>query len=210
MISRFCCSSSASMRALWLTTTFFEFLIDFNDLELHGLAHEDVVVADGTDVDLRAGQECLDAEHVDDHAAFRAALDVALDDFVLLQSLVDAVPRTGCASLAVGEDKLALLVLLVLDEDFHLVAHFDVGVVAEFVERDDAVALVTDVHHGLTLVEGDDGAFDHFFVLYGVEALVVGLRELLARLAGMGVAILKCVPVEVFNCCFDFFFSHLG
>ena len=109
-----------------------------------------------------------------------------------------------------GEDKLALLVLLVLDEDLHFVADLDVGVVAELAEGDDAVALVTDVDHGLTLVEGDDRAFDHFFVLDGVEALVVSLRELLARLAGMGFAILKCVPVEVFNCCFDFFFSHLG
>ena len=29
-----------------------EFLIDLNDLELHGLAHEDIIVADGLDVDL--------------------------------------------------------------------------------------------------------------------------------------------------------------
>ncbi len=30
----------------------FVFLIDFNDLEFHGLAHEDIIVADGLDVDL--------------------------------------------------------------------------------------------------------------------------------------------------------------
>ena len=52
---------------------------------------------------------------------------------------------------------------------FYDVADFDVGVVAEFVHRDDAVALVADVNHSLTFVEGDDGTFDYVFVLDGVE-----------------------------------------
>ena len=69
-----------------------EFLIDFNDFELHGLANEDVVVADRLHVDLRAGEEGLYAKHIDNHATLCAAFDVALDDFVFLESLVDAVP----------------------------------------------------------------------------------------------------------------------
>ena len=117
----------------------FEFGVDLHDLELHGLAHEDVVVADGFHVDLRAGEEGLDAEDVDDHAALCAALDVTLDDLVVFESLVDTLPAAGCAGFAVGQDELALLVLLVLDEHFHDVADLDVGVVAEFVHGDDAV-----------------------------------------------------------------------
>jgi hypothetical protein len=68
------------------------FLVDLDNLELHSLANEDIVIADGTNVDLRAGEECLDAEYVDDHAAFGATLDVACDDFIILESVVDALP----------------------------------------------------------------------------------------------------------------------
>ena len=69
------------------------FLVDLDDLELHGLANEYVVVADGLHVDLRAGEEGFDAEYIDNHTALRAALDVALDHFLVFQSLVDALPR---------------------------------------------------------------------------------------------------------------------
>ena len=68
-----------------------------------------------------------------------------------------------------GEDKLALLVFLVFNEDLNDIANLDVGIVAEFADRDDAVALVADVNHCLTLVERDDGTFDYVLVLYGVE-----------------------------------------
>ena len=70
----------------------FEFGIDFDNLEFHGFADEHIVVADGLDVDLRAGEESLDAEYVDNHAAFGTAFDEAFDDFVVLEGLVDAVP----------------------------------------------------------------------------------------------------------------------
>ena len=69
-----------------------ELLVDFHNLEFHSLVDIYIVVADGADVDLRAGQECLDAEDVDDHAAFCAALDIAFDNLVVLEGLVDAVP----------------------------------------------------------------------------------------------------------------------
>ncbi len=68
------------------------FLVDFNNLEFHSLVHIHVVVADGAYVNLAAGQECLDAEYVYYHTALCAALDIALDDFVVLQRLVHALP----------------------------------------------------------------------------------------------------------------------
>ena len=77
MISFFCASSSASMS---------------HNLELHRLAHELVVVADGVNVDLASGEEGLDAEYIDNHTALRAALDVSLYDFLVVKSGVDALP----------------------------------------------------------------------------------------------------------------------
>ncbi len=146
-----------------------ELLVDFHNLEFHGLAYEDIVVADRLHIDLRAGEERLHAEHIDNHAALCAALDEALDDFIIFESLIDAFPGAGCTGFLVGEDKLALLVFLVFNEDLNDIANLDVGIVAEFADRDDAVALVADVNHCLTLVERDDGTFDYVLVLYGVE-----------------------------------------
>ena len=65
-----------------------EFLIDFDNLEFHSLADEDIVVTDRLDINLRAGKEGFDAEYVDNHTALGAALDVALDDLIVLECLV--------------------------------------------------------------------------------------------------------------------------
>ena len=115
------------------------FLVDFHNLELHGLAHEDVVVADGLNIDLRSGQECLDAKHINDHATLGAALDVTLDDFIIFKRFVNAFPALGCTGLLVREHELAFVVLLILDKHFHSVAYLQVGVVTEFVVGNDAV-----------------------------------------------------------------------
>ena len=186
-----------------------EFGVDFDNLEFHGLANEDIIVTDGLDVDLRTGQEGLDAEDVDDHAAFGAALDVTLDDFVVFEGLVDAFPGAGSARLAVRQDKLALLVFLIFDEHFHNVAHLDVGIVAEFVHGDDTVGLVADVNHSLTFVQGDDGTFDYVLVFDGVERFIVGLGKLLARLLALVIAVFVGIPVEIGDRRVFNFFSHL-
>ena len=98
-----------------------------------------------------------------------------------------------------AEDKLSFLVLLVFDEYLYHVADFEVGVVAELIHGDDTIALVADVDNGLTLVESDDGAFNHFVVLDGVEAFVVGAGKLFTSLLARGFAFFKGFPVEFFD-----------
>ena len=137
-----------------------EFLIDFHNLEFHSLAYVSIVVADRLNVDLRARQECLDAEYVDNHTALSAAFDVTLDDFIVGKSLVDAVPAAGSARFFVGKDKLSFFVFLIFDEHLYLVADFQIRVVTEFVHRDDTVRLVADVDYCLTLVQSDYSSFD--------------------------------------------------
>lgn len=68
------------------------FLVDLDNLEFHGLVNEYIVVADRANIDLRTGKERLDSEYVNDHTALGAALDITLDDFIFLKSLVDAIP----------------------------------------------------------------------------------------------------------------------
>jgi hypothetical protein len=99
-----------------------ELLVDLHDLELHVLAHELVVVADGLHVDLAAGQEGLDAEHVHDETALGAALHVTRDDLVGLHGVVHLAPGVVHACGLVAHDHLAAAVLLLLDVDLHLIA----------------------------------------------------------------------------------------
>ena len=71
-----------------------EVLIDFNNLKFHGFANEHVVVADGFNIDLAAGEECFHTEDIHDHATFGAAFDVAGNDFAFFAGFVNAIPST--------------------------------------------------------------------------------------------------------------------
>ena len=57
----------------------------------------------------------------------------------------------------------------------HFVAGFEVGVVAQLRCRDDTVRLESDVHNGLTVADGHDGAFDDFLFGELVEGFFIGL-----------------------------------
>ena len=160
-----------------------ELLIDFHNLELHRLAHEHVVVADGVNVDLAAGQECLDAKHIDNHTALRAALDVTRDDFFLLKSLVHTIPALREACLLVRKHQLTFLVLSGFNINFHLVADFQIGVVAEFRGGNDSVALVTNVHDYFLLVDVGHSAINDLVVGHLVEGFVVSVLKLFAACA---------------------------
>ena len=69
-----------------------ELLVNLNHLELHSLTNEYIVVAYRVNVNLAARKECLDTKYINDHTALSAALDVTLDNLVVLQSLVDVLP----------------------------------------------------------------------------------------------------------------------
>ena len=175
------------------------FLIDLDDLEVDGLIHELIVVADGLDVDLAAGEECLDTEHVHDHTALGAGLDISLDDFVLFECLVDPIPGFKSACLLVREHELALLVFCVLHIDFHLVADFEVGIVAEFRGSDDALALATDGDNNFALVDCRYLSFDNFTLYDLAEGLVVSLADFLLVGSVVDTGSFKGFPVKVFG-----------
>ena len=149
-------------------------LVDLDYLELHRLAYEYVVVADGLHVNLRTGQEGLDAEDVYNHTALRAALDVTLDDFLALKGCIDTLPRLAGTSLLVREYELATLVFLIVNVNFNHVTHLQVGVVAEFAYGDDAIALVADVYNNLALVDRDNRTFHNLVLVDTAKGAVVG------------------------------------
>jgi len=103
-------------------------------------------------VNLAAWKECLDTEYVNNHTTLSAALDVTLDNFVVLQCLVDILPALLEASLLVRKNELTALVLLVLNINLYLVTSLELWVVTEFRSRDDTIALVADVNNYFLLV----------------------------------------------------------
>ncbi len=173
-------------------------MVDFHHLELHGLAHENVVVAYGVNVNLAAGQEGFDTEYIDNHAALCAALDEALNDIFVLESCIDALPALAQTSLLVREHQLSLLVFGVLDIHFYCVAHFEVRIVAELAGGDDAVALVTDVHNHFLLVNANNLAVNNLMVSNLVQGLVISLLKVFFADVHT-CAILKFFPIEVFQ-----------
>ena len=99
-------------------------LVELDDLELEALADELVEVADGAEVDLRAGEERLDAD-VDGEAALDAADDDAFHELVALARGGDLVPDAHLVGLLLGELDHARVVLALLDEHFDGVARLD-------------------------------------------------------------------------------------
>ena len=71
-----------------------ELVVYLHNLELHCLVYKYVIVSDRFYIYLRAREECLYAEYIHNHTALCAALDITLNNLVLLASLIDSIPRT--------------------------------------------------------------------------------------------------------------------
>ena len=130
-----------------------ELLIDLHDLEVHRLIDERIVITNRLDVNLGTRQEGLDSKYVYDHATLRASLDKTFDDFVIVVSLVNSLPRFESAGLLMRKDELALLVLCGLDKHLNLVPDLQVRIVTEFRSLDHALALVSYVDDHFPLVD---------------------------------------------------------
>ena len=100
-------------------------VVDLDDLELVDVTDVFGEVLRRDDVDLRAGQEGLDAD-VDHEAALDDALDLAFDEPAVVEDLDDLVPVLLVGGFLLREDDHALVVLEFLEEDFDLVADLDV------------------------------------------------------------------------------------
>src|SRR5262249_46347194 len=158
-------------------------LVDLEDLALDRLA--DVVgdVRWPADVHLAGRQEDVDAD-VHQQAALDLAGDHAADDVALLVLLDDRLPLLLPLGLAVGQDDGAHLVLDGVEQHLHLVAglrRHDLveALVVPLLQRDDALALVADVHEHLVVEDLEDAAVDDLvdFELLLLRRQPFGLQE---------------------------------
>ena len=136
-------------------------LVDLDDLEIVGVADELREVLGRDDVNLRRGQEGLDAD-VDDQTALDDGLDPAGDAAAFVANRENLVPVLLELGLLLGENDHAFLVFELLDQDVHDVADLDGLDVVELVAGDDPFTLVADVHEHFLVADFDNGTFDNF------------------------------------------------
>ena len=156
-------------------------LVDLDDAHPQFLAAQGVEVADGPDVDLRAGQERAHAD-VDRQAALDALDDAADDDLALGIRLLDVVPDLHLLGFFAREDDVAVAVFGALEQHVDDVArlHRDLaGLVDELVDRDDAFGLVADVDDDFRRGDFQDGALDDFAFRDVAEAAIVKVQQAL-------------------------------
>ena len=126
------------------------------------LAAQRVEIADGTDVDLRAGQERAHAD-VDREAALDALDHAADDDLAIRVGLLDLVPDLHLLGLLAREHDVAVAILGPLEQHVDGVARMDHRIavlVVELRQRDQAFRLVADVDDHLGVGHPEHGALD--------------------------------------------------
>jgi hypothetical protein len=164
--------------------------IELDDLELHLLAFVRSGVLHRTQIDERAGEECADALGHHGEAALHLAGDDALHLLAVLERFLELEPGGHALRLVARKPRRAETIFQRFDRDGDEVAglHFHLpGVIAEFVDRDDALGLEPRVHHDPVLVHAEHFGGDHLADAHflAVEALLEQRGERFAA-GGLG------------------------
>ena len=102
-------------------------LVDLDDLQLHGLAHELVDLLDITQRQLGSGNEGAHAFDVRQQAALDGFLANAFDEFAGFFLRADVFPGLAVDDVLLGKKDVALAVVHLDDFDFDFVADLDIG-----------------------------------------------------------------------------------
>ena len=136
------------LRALFVLLAFEQFLardddvaallVELDDGDFEGLSLHAVEIANGTQIDLRAGQEGVGSENIDGQSAFDAVDDDGLDRPLFVMRLLDFFPGVDALRLLVREVDVTFLGLSLVAHYIDFVARLEPGlalVVEHFGER---------------------------------------------------------------------------
>ena len=134
-------------------------LVDLDDLQRHGLAHELVDLLDIAQGKLAGGDEGADAAHVGQQAALDGFLADAFDELAGLFLGADVFPRLAVDDVLLGKHHVAFAVVHLDDFDFDFIAFLDIGG-RKLGFLYDTVRLVADVDANLIVGDHFDLASD--------------------------------------------------
>ncbi len=169
-------------------------LIDLDNLELHFLADQSVKIANGPDVDLRTRKKRVHAAKVDNNTALDSARARTHQGLVLVIGIENTLPGAHEIRLALGEHKLAVFVLDIVEIDFDVVTDGNRVRLAEFFHRNYALGLKADVDSYLFIAHGQNFAHDELTFPEVGHCLVVQIQHL----AVFGVGVLSFF-LEIFE-----------
>ena len=142
---RFSRSSSRSARRE--RTIFPRFFIELNNFEFIFLADVDVHITDGTQIDLRSGQEGFNAD-IDRQSAFNFSDDCTFDEFFVFSCTRNIIPRTKHVSFVFRQNNHAVFVFNTVDVDFYNVTRLHAPLSVdhpEFVYRNKTFRFIIDI-----------------------------------------------------------------
>ena len=154
-------------------------LVDLDDAHAQLLAAQGVEIANGANVDLRAGEERADAD-VHGEPTLDALDDAADDDLALGIGLLDLVPDLHLLGFFAREDDVAFAVFGALEQHVDGVARLDgdlARLVDELVHGDDPLGLVADVDDHFRRGDFQDGALDDLAFRDVAEAAIVKVQK---------------------------------
>ncbi len=125
-------------------------LVELDDGDFDGLALHAVQIADGAQVDLRAGQERMRAMDVDRQTALDAVDDDGLDGLLLVVGLFDFFPGVNALRLLVREVDVAFFGLALVAHDVDFIAGLELGIalmIEHLRKRQHAFRLGADIDH---------------------------------------------------------------
>ena len=151
---------------------------DLDDLEIEFLADIAGRVAHRHHVNLRARQEGIHTVQVHNQTAADHALDHSLDNAAFLVIQQHAVPAKLLVRLLLAQNHHSVIVFDLVQQNVQLVAHVDLGKIAELAARNDPFGFVADVHQDFVAshfenCSRDDGSFNKV-----LDGLLIHLRHL--------------------------------
>ena len=147
--------------------------VDFENLEIVGLADVLIEVLGGLDVDMRRRHKRIDAD-ADNETALDLGLHAAGGHGTLGELRQDVVPILLLLGEVEGENGGAALVFEFFDEDLDRGADLELADVEEFVGGDDAFGFSADVDDDFVLADFSDNARNNRTLLQFIEG---GLLE---------------------------------
>jgi hypothetical protein len=137
-------------------------MIYLHHAEIHFSAYEGVEVADGTDINLRAGKKSINAHEVNNDSSFNATETAAFKDLTGVERSSHSFPDAHEVGSLARQDELTVFVFDAFKKHLNLIADFYVADVGKLINRNGSFGLKSDIKNDFVVSDTDNPAFNDF------------------------------------------------